>query len=60
MAVGDSGPLAASVTVISHSLDKYGRVLGEVRYRKPGDLPDAPLESLADALLAAGHARVMR
>lgn len=39
--------LIAQVTVVSHSLDKYGRVLGEVRV---GDW------DLATALLEAGHA----
>lgn len=42
----------ALVTVESHSLDKYGRVLGVVR------LGDG--RSLADELLRAGHAVVMK
>lgn len=39
------------ITVVSHSLDKYGRVLGEVLWSSP----DGPV-SLGPALLAAGHA----
>lgn len=41
------------VTVVSHSLDKYGRVLGSVRTGRPaGDIGI----DLTAALLAAGHA----
>ena len=64
MPVGDTGPLAAPVKVISHSLDKYGRVLGDVRYPPANTpsglaLPVTSWVSLADQLLAAGHAVVM-
>lgn len=52
------------ITVVSHSLDKYGRVLGDVLYdnaaihgvHKPLD----QLASLGAELLAAGHAVPMR
>jgi endonuclease YncB( thermonuclease family) len=55
----------APVKVISHSLDKYGRVLGEVM-RQPLDTPAGTIlpiggwESLSATLLAAGHAQVMK
>lgn len=42
-----------TVAVISHSLDKYGRVLGEVRFDEAG-------EYLSVLLLAAGHAVPMK
>ena len=46
--------LAAPVTVVSHSLDKYGRVLGTVFYTV------GPGGSLNDDLLASGNAVVMK
>lgn len=42
------------VTVVSHSLDKYGRVLGEVR------LGENEVTNLSALLLAEGHAVPMR
>lgn len=50
----ESGDLGAyyPITVVSHSLDKYGRVLGSVKWTdRAGKTHD-----LADELLAAGHA----
>ena len=41
-------PVGAKVTVHSHALDKYGRVLGRIT------LPDG--RDFAQALMAAGHA----
>lgn len=58
MAVGDSGPLSVPVQVISHSLDKYGRVLADVYYDL--DPTGAGRRHLNGELLAAGHAVVMR
>lgn len=49
---GVNHALAAPVTVVSHSVDKYGRVLGTV-LRAPG-------LSLNDDLLANGYAVVMK
>lgn len=40
------------ITVVSHSLDKYGRVLGTVRLDPAGNVGF----DLTQALLAAGHA----
>jgi endonuclease YncB( thermonuclease family) len=52
MPLGDDGPLAAHVTVVSHSLDKYGRVLATVLL--------GPNDSLNARLLDAGQAVVMK
>lgn len=65
MPVGDSGPLAAPVTVVSHSLDKYGRVLADIYSPPPGTtkglvLPLASQRHLNADLLTAGHAVVMK
>lgn len=50
------------VTVVSHSLDKYGRVLGDVIYPVSGEPAGFPKEyrSLGPALMAADHAVPMR
>lgn len=58
MPVGDSGPLKVPVRVVSHSLDKYGRVLGDVFYDL--DPTGAGRRHLNGELLAAGHAVVMK
>lgn len=47
--VRDLLPAGGEVTVISHERDKYGRLLGAIHL--------AGGESLAQLLLAAGHAR---
>lgn len=50
------------VVVKSHSLDKYGRVLGTVYWADPtpgGTPPLALMHNLNDDLLATGHAAVM-
>ncbi len=65
MPVGDGGPLNAEVKVVSHTLDKYGRVLGEILRQPlntpPGvTLPIGGWESLGASLLPAGHAMVMK
>jgi endonuclease YncB( thermonuclease family) len=62
---GIGRPLAAQVTVVSHSVDKYGRVLGTVYYMPPGSSggvipPLAAQGCLNDDLLSSGHAVVMR
>lgn len=44
------------ITVVSRSLDKYGRVLGDV-YRTD---PNAPVRHLNAAILAAGHGVVAK
>ena len=41
------------ITVVSRSLDKYGRVLGDVKWTDRAGVQ----HDLADDLLAAGHAR---
>jgi micrococcal nuclease len=40
------------ITVVSHSLDKYGRILGSVHWTDD----DGTLHDLSTDLLAAGHA----
>jgi micrococcal nuclease len=47
------GELPAPCTVVSHSMDKYGRVLASVALQRPG----APVTDLSSAMLTAGHAR---
>jgi hypothetical protein len=59
-----SGYALRPITVVSHSLDKYGRVLGSVYWSLPQlkGAPPLPLSAqhcLNDDLLAAGHAVVM-
>jgi endonuclease YncB( thermonuclease family) len=51
MPVGDDGPLKAPVTVVSHGIDKYGRVLGTVSHGAA---------DLNDELLSSGNAVVMK
>jgi len=43
-----------SLVVTSRRLDKYGRVLGEVKFTRPGE-PGVWI-NLSDLLLSAGHA----
>jgi endonuclease YncB( thermonuclease family) len=52
--VEDGGSAGAfyPVTVVSHSLDKYGRVLGEVKWTDRAGVA----HNLSDDLLASGHA----
>jgi endonuclease YncB( thermonuclease family) len=47
-------PEGLAVMFISHSLDKYGRPLGQLRY---GPIP---YTDYGDTLLAAGHAVVLK
>jgi endonuclease YncB( thermonuclease family) len=44
------------ITVVSHSLDKYGRVLGDVKWTDR----DGTAYDLADALVTSGHAVPVR
>lgn len=48
------------VMVVSHSLDKYGRVLADVTFSRPVATGGTEGVHLNSALLAAGHAVEMR
>lgn len=53
---GKTGGVGTLVTFVSHSLDKYGRPLGQILATSPQGVQ----MDLSEALLSAGHAVPMR